>query len=86
VEWVHPLDPERVRYRVYGKGHTLPGFWALCGGCERTYVSGDDEALVRVMKASDAWSGTAPQDEAELIRTPLAVFRAADQEPRRLSE
>jgi hypothetical protein len=84
VEWMHPLDPERVGSRVCGKGHTLPGFWVLCGDCERTYVSGEDEALVRVMKASDAWSGTTPQDEAELIRKPLTAFRAADQGSRRL--
>jgi hypothetical protein len=86
VEWVHPLDPERACYRAYGKGHTLPRFWALCGDCERTYVSGEEEGLIRHVKTSDAWSGTTPQDEAELIRKPLAVFRAADQGPRRLSE
>lgn len=34
VAWVHPLASDLVTYRVYGKGHTLPNFWALCDRCE----------------------------------------------------
>ena len=71
-----------LAYREYGKGHTLPTFWALCDRCEGFYASGDDDATVEVMRSS--WSWVADEDVAESIRKPLAVFRRADLGARRL--
>ncbi|HET6908397.1 MAG TPA: hypothetical protein VFH54_03580 [Mycobacteriales bacterium] len=82
VVWVHPLDRQKIAYREYGKGHTLPTFWVTCRECERLVELGDDDELVDRMKMSggfrpeiDHWS-TADVDE--VLRKPLAVFRAAD--------
>lgn len=84
VEWVHPLDQALVEYREYGKGHTLPGYWALCERCERVYESGDDAAAVELMKVSEAGYWETDEDVAETIRKPLAVFRRTDRGARRL--
>jgi hypothetical protein len=80
--WVHALDRQKVAYREYGKGHTLPTFWITCRECERLVETGDDDELIDRMKLSggfrpeiDQWS-TADVDE--VLRKPLAVFRAAD--------
>lgn len=79
VVWVHPLASDLVAYRQYGKGYTLPTFWALCDRCEVTYTSGDiTDAAVEVMRSSDGWSRVADNDVAECIRQPLEVFRRAD--------
>jgi hypothetical protein len=86
VAWVHPLASDLVAYREYGKGHTLPTFWALCDRCEGIYASGDVDAAVEVMRASDAWSWVAVEDVDECIRKPLDVFRRADLGARRLDE
>jgi hypothetical protein len=83
---VHPLAAERVRYRVYGKGHTLPTFWTVCDRCEALYAAGDDDALVELMKASDGWYWSTEADVDEIIRQPLAVFRNADKGARRLPD
>jgi hypothetical protein len=84
VSLVHPLAAERVRYRVYGKGHTLPTVWTVCDRCEALYAAGDDDALVELMKASDGWYWSTEADVDEIIRQPLAVFRNADKGARRL--
>ena len=81
VVWLHPLAEDLVGYREYGKGHTLPSFWALCERCEGVYRSGDDDAAVEVMRSS-ARSGVGDDDVAECIRKPLAVLRRADLGPR----
>ncbi len=83
---MHPLDPHLVGYRVYGKGHTLPSFWAVCDACEQRYQAGDDEALVQAMLAADV-NGLceSAQDIDELVRKPVNVFRRADLGARRLS-
>jgi hypothetical protein len=86
VAWVHPLARDLVTYRQYGKGHTLPAFWALCERCEAIYASGDLDAAVEVMRTSDAWSWVAVEDVAECIRQPLEVFARADLGARRLDE
>ena len=83
VAWVHPLARDLQAYREHGTGQTLPMFWALCDRCEGVYASGDDDAAVELMRASDAWSSVADADVAECIRKPLAVFRRADRGPRR---
>jgi hypothetical protein len=85
VEWLHPLNPDSVTFRVYGKGHTLPTFWTLCSACELTYRAGDDSALVEIMKASDHWYET-EEDVEQSIRQPLRVFRQADLGGRRFGE
>lgn len=84
VAWAHPLDGDLVAYREYGKGHTLPRFWALCDRCEGIYASGDADAAVRVMRSSQTWSWVADDDVIECIRKPLDVFRRADLGARRL--
>ena len=84
VRWVHPLDQGAVRYRLFGKGHTLPHFWTVCDRCERLHRSGDEDALVEVMVDSDQWPGTTLVDVDEQVRQPLAVFRRADLGARRL--
>jgi hypothetical protein len=67
--FVHRLDPDRVQFRVYGKGHTLPSFWAACARCEAQVSAGDDTALLRLM----AW------EDDDLSRdAALAAFRASD--------
>jgi hypothetical protein len=87
VRWVHPLAAALVRYRAYGKRHTLSGFWMLCERCEAVCASGDDEAAVVIMQASGFAPGCATaQDVAELIRKPLEVFRRADTGGRRLPD
>ena len=80
VAWVHPLDPESLTYREFGKEYTLPTFWSLCDRCEEIYAAADDDAVVEVMRSSTwAWA----EDVSESIRQPLAVFRRADLGARR---
>lgn len=81
VVWVHRLDRDLVAYQEYGKGHTLPSFWALCDRCEQVYATGDDTAAVVLMRSG--WSGVADEHVAECIGGPLAVFRLADRGRRR---
>jgi hypothetical protein len=81
VAWVHPLARDRLAHREYGKGHTLPTFWALCDRCEEVYASGDDDAAVEVVRSN--WSCVEDDDITERIRKPLAVFRGADLGSRR---
>ena len=83
VRWVHPMAQDRVQYRVYGKGHTLPHFWMLCDRCEGVYASGDDDAAIELMLTSNSWSLNAEHVD-EAIRQPLTVFRHADRGARRL--
>jgi len=83
--WVHPLDPDQVGYREYDKGHTLPGFWALCQRCEQLYRAGEDTDLVEIMKSSPDWLWDSPRDIEECLRKPLAVFRRADKGARPLA-
>jgi hypothetical protein len=85
VVWVHPLDPERVRYREYGKGHRLPTFWCLCDPCEQLHRAGYDQNLVELMKAAPGWYWESPADIDECLRQPLAAFRRADRGARPLA-
>jgi hypothetical protein len=84
-QWIHPLDPNRVRYRVFGKGHTLPTFWCLCSRCERLYQRGLDEDLIDIMTSSPEWAQFDEAYIAECVAQPLMVFRTADLEARKLS-
>ena len=85
VAWVHPLDPDLVRFRLFGDGYTLPTFWTLCEPCEAIYGSGDDEAAVTVMRSSGGWDGDADTEGAEYAGTALAAFRRADKGGRPLT-
>jgi hypothetical protein len=85
VKWIHPLAADRVRYREYGKGHTLPTFWTLCDRCEDLYAAGDDQAAIEVMRTSPLWNWASDEDLDERVRQPLAVFRRADKGARRLT-
>lgn len=68
--FVHRLDLAHVQFRVYGKGCTLPTFWAACRRCEALVAAGDDSALARVM---------AYEEEDDLSRqAALSAFRASD--------
>lgn len=51
--WVHSLDPDRARFRKYGKGHVWGSPLSVCDQCERWLRAGDVEALV----AADPDSG-----------------------------
>jgi hypothetical protein len=82
VAWVHRLARDRLTYRQYGKGHTLPSFWALCDRCEGVYASGDDDGAIELMRTN--WPYADDEDVAECIRKPLAVFRRADLGSRRV--
>ena len=86
VTWVHPLASDLVAYRQYGKGHTVPTFWALCDRCEGIYASGDADAAVELMRSSDVWSWVPDEDVTECIRKPLEVFCRADLGARRLDD
>jgi hypothetical protein len=81
VAWVHRLARDRLTYRQYDKGHTLPSFWALCDRCEGVYASGDDDGAIELMRTH--WPYADDEDVAECIRKPLAVFRRADLGARR---
>lgn len=68
--FVHRLDPEHVEFRVFGKGHTLPSFWAACTRCEALAATHDDDGLLRLM---------AGEEEDHLSRqAALTAFRASD--------
>lgn len=91
--WLHPLDRDKIRYRKYGKGHTLSNWWSLCQACEDAYQSQDDErALARMMLFDSEWNidwhmaqraGTT-FDLDESVGKALRVFRNADLGARRL--
>ncbi|RNI25140.1 hypothetical protein [Flexivirga caeni] len=75
VTWVHPLDADKVEYRAWGKGYTLPSFWALCERCEQLYQAGADEDIVTVMSAAQAnWT----DDIDEAIRHLTSLGAKAD--------
>ena len=68
--FVHRLDPAHVRFLVYGKGCTLPTFWAACARCETLVSSEDDPALLGLMTY---------EDRDDLSRhAALSAFRASD--------
>jgi hypothetical protein len=84
-QWIHPLDPRLVQYRVYGKGHTLPTFWTVCTRCENLYQRGLDDDLIEVMTSGPLeWSWVQSTDIAECVAQPLSVFRRADLGARKL--
>ena len=59
-----------MQFRVYGKGHTLPTFWAACARCEALVSQGEDAALLHLMTYEEG---------DELAReAALAAFRASD--------
>lgn len=80
VSWVHPLLPDRVQFRLYGKGHTLPTYWAFCDRCEALNDRLADDELLELMMRNHAWVPEAPQQppganvEPRLV---LGVFRFA---------
>jgi hypothetical protein len=63
----HRLDPAHVKFRVHGKGYTLPTFWAACSRCEEFVAAGDDGTLLSLMA-----------HEGEDRHLSLVAFRAAD--------
>jgi len=77
VLWVHQLSTERVQFRRFGAGQTVPSFWALCDSCERLYQDGADDQLISLMKSAGGcvWQGT---DLEDVLRKPVDIFREAD--------
>jgi hypothetical protein len=68
--FVHRLDPAHVEFRIYGKGYTLPAFWAACVRCNALISDGDDARLLELMTHVEA---------DDLFRQAmLAAFRASD--------
>ncbi|GAA1905440.1 hypothetical protein GCM10009773_36610 [Williamsia serinedens] len=47
--WSHRLDPGKVHYRHYGKGHTVGDRQALCQLRQDAYQSEDEERAVARM-------------------------------------
>nr|MDT0664057.1 hypothetical protein [Micromonospora sp. DSM 115978] len=84
VSWVHPLDPQLVRYRVYHKAHTLPSFWTLCDDCEHSYQAGDNHALVERMGNAMVGFWETEEDVRQTIQKPVDAFTRADRGARRL--
>lgn len=68
--FAHRLDPRRVQFRVYGKGRTLPTFWAVCDDCENLASRRNDDELLRRMLYAE--------DDALQQQASLAAFHAAD--------
>jgi hypothetical protein len=69
-QFVHRFHLSSIRFRVYGKGWTLPTFWAVCQRCQELVDKGTDEELLQLMRH---------QEEDALLRTAtLTAFRSAD--------
>lgn len=68
--FAHRLNPEHVEFRAYGKGWTLPTFWAACARCEALVARHDEDALLHLMAHGE--------DDDTLRRASLEAFRAAD--------
>jgi hypothetical protein len=77
VAWVHRLDPDDARFRLWGKGHTLPSFWTLCSSCENLHSVGDHTTLAATMRTSPGRHDPAAEDD-EHIQAPLGAFLRAD--------
>jgi hypothetical protein len=77
VLWVHRLSTDRVQFRKFGKGETVPSAWPLCDPCERLYQEGADDQLISLMKTAGGWiwQGT---DVEDVLRKPIDIFREAD--------
>lgn len=73
--FAHRLDPAKVQFRAYGKGHTLPTFWTVCDGCEDLVARRDDEGLLRRMRVYHEF------ENEQYIATLLVTFRASDLGP-----
>jgi hypothetical protein len=85
VAWVHRLDPDDARFRLWGKGHTLPTFWTLCRSCEDRHDAADHAGLAEVMRASPSWSDPDGDDD-ERIQGALGAFVRADRGRRALTD
>lgn len=71
--FVHPLAPQHLRFRVFGKGWTLPTFWTVCERCEAPVQDKADTDLLRHMIDRG--------EDRELAQASLTAFRAADLGP-----
>ncbi|HTR70352.1 MAG TPA: hypothetical protein VMH41_09010 [Mycobacteriales bacterium] len=71
--FVHPLARDRIAFRVFGKGWTLPTFWTVCDQCEASIEGGNDAKLRSRM--------TDRGTDEELAQASLTAFRAADLGP-----
>lgn len=84
VVWIHPLALSQVSYREFGKGHTLPTYWCVCGACEVLFRAGDDDELAHRLVAAHYLSDPRPPHISadrwvdEMARKPVAVWRRAD--------
>jgi hypothetical protein len=73
--WVHELDPELSRFRVYGKGHVWGTPAVLGEYCEVLLRRGDIEALAaRHYRTREV----TPEDVDEGIRNGLVALQRAD--------
>jgi|ERR1700710_904553 len=85
VAWVHRLDADDVRFRMHGKGYTLPTFWTLCQPCEDIYSAGDHTAIAQTMRTAPDWIAPDAADD-EHIQAPLGAFIRADRGRRALTD
>ena len=73
--WVHTLDPQLARFRVFSKEHMWGSPISVCNKCEQLLQAADVEALV----VADPTSGTLAGDDLdELVRNGLQALVAAD--------
>lgn len=72
-EWLHPLDPARVVFRVFRESYTLPNFWTLCTICEDVYSNRDHSVLLIRMRGNWTQDG-----DEELAEASLIAFGKAD--------
>jgi hypothetical protein len=85
VAWVHRLDPDDAKFRLWDKGHTLPSFWTLCASCEDVHAAGDHVALAATMRTAPGWLEPDADDD-EHIQAPLSAFIRADRSRRALTD
>jgi hypothetical protein len=73
-EWVHQLDPAKLEFRKYGKGHTWADQVRVCERCDQLLRDQEFEALVALQVGVDPLTPGAIEEE---IRKPFAVYCAA---------
>ncbi len=74
--WVHVLDTEAARFRVYGKGHIWGSPIEICEQCGALLGAGDVEGLVAVAQREEGI--VTERDVDERIRNGMVALVRAD--------
>jgi len=75
ARWVHPLDPDRAEFRVYGKGHVWGSPLSVCDRCDRLIRERDADGLVAACPDAAGLTGT---DLDEQVGNRVRALVAAD--------